>query len=376
MKILYVANDVANFIGKFYFPEMERLSQEGNTVLLACSLNGPVPSFVKTYPMPWTRNPFKGGLHKGIKEVRALIEQEKPDLVVTITAVGGLVGRLGAHKVKSYHPAVIYFNHGFHFSKAGGFKSYLLYYPVEKWLSKKTDLLVSINGEDYAVAKEKFHAQETALVNGIGVDVAKYQDHVLTPEKRAALEAEIPLKGHAPILFYAAELSQNKNQRYLLKVVDALKAQGLNPLLILAGRDLTKGKLPRLIQKKYADNVVYLGFRKDCPDLLRLADFVVPSSLREGLPMNLVESEATGVPLVATHNRGHDAVIKEGVTGYLVSPKHPAEMASKIASLWANPTLRSALSAAEKADCVRFSFDSVYPVIKGLYEGALKYERK
>ena len=69
---------------------------------------------------------------------------------------------------------VIYTAHGFHFFEGAPLKNWLTYYPVEKWLSGYTDLLITMNSEDYEHAKKKFQAKAGRFVNGVGVNLDKY----------------------------------------------------------------------------------------------------------------------------------------------------------------------------------------------------------
>ena len=71
--------------------------------------------------------------------------------------MGGVLGRLAAKKLWKRHKIkVIYTAHGFHFYKGAPVLNWLLYYPMEKWLSHCTDVIVTINEEDYERAKKSF----------------------------------------------------------------------------------------------------------------------------------------------------------------------------------------------------------------------------
>ena len=51
---------------------------------------------------------------------------------------------------------VFYTAHGFHFYKGAPLLNWIIYYPIEKWLSNYTDVLITINKEDYALAQKSF----------------------------------------------------------------------------------------------------------------------------------------------------------------------------------------------------------------------------
>lgn len=89
--------------------------------------------------------------------------------------MGGAIARLAAKKLwKQKKIKVIYTAHGFHFYKGAPLANWLVYYPVEKKLSKFTDVLITINDEDYQLAKRKFRAKEILKIDGVGVDLEKF----------------------------------------------------------------------------------------------------------------------------------------------------------------------------------------------------------
>lgn len=155
MKVLYVFNDASEFACKFYVNEFRELQKLGWQIDLACNYDQEVPYITTSYPMPWNRNPFKFSTFQGIKKVRKLIETNGYDIVYCSSPIGGLIGRVAVKKVRDYHPGVIYFCHGFHFYKGCNPLRWVIFYPVEKWLSRYTDVLATINQEDYSLAKKR-----------------------------------------------------------------------------------------------------------------------------------------------------------------------------------------------------------------------------
>ena len=89
---------------------------------------------------------------------QTIMMQEKFDLVHCHTPVGGVIGRIAAKKAKV--PCTIYTAHGFHFYKGAPVKNWVMYYPIEKWLSRYTNVLITINKEDYERASKKFLAKK------------------------------------------------------------------------------------------------------------------------------------------------------------------------------------------------------------------------
>lgn len=71
--------------------------------------------------------------------------------------MGGVLGRLAAYKLRKQGKLkVIYTAHGFHFYTGAPLVNWLVYYPVEKWLARCTDVIITINEEDYQRAIQSF----------------------------------------------------------------------------------------------------------------------------------------------------------------------------------------------------------------------------
>ena len=69
--------------------------------------------------------------------------------------------------------------------------------------------------------------------------------------------------------------------------------------------------------KKMVD---FLGYRNDIESLLKICDVAVASSLREGLPVNIMEAMACGLPIIASENRGHRELVKNNKNGWIIAP--------------------------------------------------------
>ena len=80
------------------------------------------------------------------------------DLVHCHTPMGGALARLAAHN--THTGPVIYTAHGFHFFKGAPLINWMIYYPVECYLSRYTDVLICINVEDYKRCEKAFLCQK------------------------------------------------------------------------------------------------------------------------------------------------------------------------------------------------------------------------
>ena len=100
------------------------------------------------------RSPFNLKNLQGLKQLKDILANGNYQILHCHTPMGGVLGRLAALKLwKQGKLKVIYTAHGFHFYKGAPLVNWLLYYPMEKFLAQWTDVIITINEEDYERAK-------------------------------------------------------------------------------------------------------------------------------------------------------------------------------------------------------------------------------
>ena len=174
-KVLFTAT-VDSHILHFHIPYLQYFHEQGYEVHVATNGTEEIPFCDVKHTVSFERSPFKANNIKAIKQLKEIIDKEKFNIIHCHTPMGSVVTRLAAKQArKKYNTKVIYTAHGFHFFKGAPILNWILFYPVEKWLSKYTDCLITINEEDYTLAKNKFHAKKVELVHGVGVDEKKWK---------------------------------------------------------------------------------------------------------------------------------------------------------------------------------------------------------
>lgn len=173
-KILFVSN-TANF-QKFNLPFMRDLRDKGWQVDYASPADEPVTECDNFVNLDMPRSPLHVlKILKAIKVLRRHLEKSGYDIIHCHTPVGSVVARLAARRLwRQKKVKVIYTAHGFHFYKGASLLNWLVYYPIEKHLAKFTDVLITINEEDYQLARRKFRAKEIVKMDGVGVDLGKF----------------------------------------------------------------------------------------------------------------------------------------------------------------------------------------------------------
>ena len=319
-KIILVANVSKEHVLKFHVPTIKRLVEDGWQVDVACGGNDKVPYCHKQYELPIDRSPFKSHFIKAIRQLRDIISQEQYDVVYCHTSVGGIVARIAANPFRRKGTRVVKFAHGTYFYKGAPWYNFALYYPLYKYLSYKTDSIITITQEDYEFTTRHFSSSKVYFLNGIGVNTSKYK--VTDKESiREQYRSELSIPQDAIVMIYVAELIKNKNQSLLLKVLQRVLASHSNTYLVLAGPDHADGKYQMMAdQLGVSDHVRFLGWRDDIPNIYAASDICTPSSIREGLGLNLIEAMAAGLPIVATGNSGHSDILnRDPECGYLSS---------------------------------------------------------
>lgn len=294
------------------------------------------------HPIDIQRNPFSIKNIAAYRQLVRLMKAECFELVHCHSPVGGVLARLAAKAAGIKR--VIYTAHGFHFCKGAPLINWLLFYPVERLLSKYTDTLITINREDYKRAKA-FNSCRVEYVPGIGIDTGSYG---MSGIARWARRRELGIADDDMLIISVGEFSKRKNQQVIIKSLAAIKKDKIK--LMLCGIGAKEKKL-RLLVKRYGldDKVIFMGYRDDIPQLLPLADIFVLSSYREGLPVAVMEAMASSLPLVCSNVRGSRDLVKEGKGGYLVPPDDVAAYAKALTRLIEDKRLRESFGGYNKS---------------------------
>ena len=314
-KVLFVSH-TTNLI-KFNIPYIKWLKEYGCEVHYASAEEEPFPEgLCKHFKVDFCRNPLKFQNIVAYKQLLQLMQKEHYDLVHCHTPVGGVVARLAgkAIKKKGFKTKVMYTVHGFHFFKGAPLLNWLCYYPVEKYLAKYTDYLITINDEDYQTAiRKKFKAKVIAKINGVGVDLTRFTQ--VSKEEREKLRKQFGFLSEDYLILCVGELNKNKGQNFLINQMESVVAKNEHAKLILLGKGNKEQEYKELA--KNSKHILFEGYRKDADLFYKMSDVLVSSSHREGLPVNLLEGMACGLPVICTDVRGQRDLIKNDINGYI-----------------------------------------------------------
>lgn len=366
-KVLFTAT-VDSHILHFHLPFLKYFKENGYEVHVATNGNEEIPYCDKKHIVTFERSPLKTNNLKAIKQLKKIIDEEKFELIHTHTPMGAVVTRLAARKARKNGTRVLYTAHGFHFFKGASIKHWAIFYPVEKFLARYTDTLITINLEDYELAKNKFKkCKDIKYVPGVGIDPEKFNFKFSDKEKKELRES-LGLKEDDFILIYPAELNKNKNQIMLIRVMKRMANQYKNIHLLLPGKDSYKGYYQKIVKKLKLDKQIhFLGYREDVPKLLKISNVAVATSKREGLPVNIMEAMYVGLPIVATKCRGQYDLVKDRKNGYIVDIDDDIKMQESIENLMNDKTICENQSIENKEMAKGYTLDKIMKDMKEIY---------
>lgn len=370
-KVLFVATVVKTHIRTFHIPYLKLFKDKGweTTVAARNDYENPqdcvIPFCDRYCDIPFERSPFKSGNFKAYKELKKIIDAEDYQIIHCHTPMGAVLTRIAARKARKKGCKVIYTAHGFHFYKGAPLVNWLLYYPMEWLLAHWTDVLITINQEDYTRAQKHLHAKRVVYVPGVGVTL---NEKTYTDAERAEKRAELGIPEGAKIALTVGELNLGKNHETVIRAV----AQEKQVYLLIAGRGVLQEYLSNLVKELgLSERVKLLGFRNDIGQLDGIADVFLFPSFREGLSVALMEAMAAGLPVVCSDIRGNNDLIQDRLGGFLVHPTDIAAWQEKIKYICQHPDEAARMGQINLQTIQSFELSRVVSKVEQIYQETL-----
>jgi len=363
-KCLFVANTIKLHIKLFHLPYLKWFQEQGWEVHVAAREDADIPYCDKIYNISIQGSPFKWKNISAYRQLKAIMEQEKYDIIHGHTPMGGVLARLCGKKFRKSGTKMIYTAHGFYYYKGAPLINWLLYYPVEKWLSKHTDALTTMNQEDYQIAALKMKAKNLYYVPGVGLDTDKFSKPIIDRNTKRN-ELGIPLD--ANVIISVGELRKRKNHQVAIRAISRMKSDNL--YYVICGQGDLKNYLEKMcIKLKVENRVIFLGFRTDTVDLLHMSDIFLFPSLQEGLPVALMEAMAAGLPCVVSRIRGNIDLIEHDKGGFPCKVNKIDEYIDAVKKFLENDDLRYKMGEYNKKAVNKFNLSNVMNEMLKIYE--------
>jgi glycosyltransferase involved in cell wall biosynthesis len=371
MKLLYILN-IANKVNSFSYTSMKAAQKLGIEYHIAGNWNytneeerkcDEARLGIRIYQIDFIRTPYHPGNIKAYKQLEKIVKQEHFDAIHCNTPIGGVVGRLLGKKYNI--KTVLYQAHGFHFFDHAPVVNWLIYYPIERFLARFTDALITINEEDYKRA-HTFKLRKNGkvyFVPGVGIDTTEYLSDA---ESRKKKREELGISDKEIMLISAGDLVKRKN--YDVSIHAISKANDSRLQFFICGVGPENQKLNALVKSlDLQKQIHFLGYRNDIKELLNAADIFLFTTLQEGLPRSLSEAMAMGLPSISSKIRGNVDLIENRKQGILCSPSNAEEFATAINELADSELLREKMSKESKLKIKQFDIDASQKALIDVY---------
>ena len=309
---------------QFHGPYVEWLAQHGWQVDTISQGKPELSGTRREWELEFSKRQFSIKNIQTIFLIRNLLRREKYDVVVAHATLAGLLTKLAAVLAGRPRFRLVLVCHGYLFREGGGWKS-RVYRWCEKAFSGRVDCLVTMNGEDTALAEKYQLCRKVVQVPGMGLCPfpLPLENEVLQAKKALRIE------NCGPVFLCVGEFSRRKNQAMLLNAFQRVHRECPGAKLLFAGEGALLEECRRQAVP-LGDFVQFLGQRRDIPVLLACCDWLVTASRSEGLPFSVMEALYLGKPVLASAIKGHRELVQDGKNGRLF----PLESPSALESQW------------------------------------------
>lgn len=363
--VLFTANTLRHLY-LCHMPYFEYFKNNNYKVYTVSDDDRKLKNVFKSFKINIKRKPFNLSNIRALIQLKKIIANGNYDIIHTHTPMGAALTRIAA-KMAKYKKTIIYTVHGFHFFKNCPFINWFLYYPVEKILSRYTDLIITINSEDYEFAKKHFQTK-IAYVPGVGFNENKFKIS-LTKKEKEEFRQYNGLSKDDFIISYIAEISTRKRQSYLIKTISKMNITNEKFLLIGDANKRNLNKIKRLIRKyKLEDVVKIIGFNDKIAEYLEISDLVISVSAQEGLPLNIMEAMYKKKPIIVTDCRGNTDLIQNMKNGIVVEMNNQQQLRDAICLLKNDQEIQKKFAKNNKKIIGKYSIKNVMKEMDKIYK--------
>lgn len=292
------------------------------------------------------RNPGLLDDVRAYRALRKLIREHKPDIVHTHAAKAGALGRLAAIHEKV--PVIVHTFHGHVFS--GYFSPFVtkMFIAIERWLARRTSVIVAISQEQKADLGEKYKIckPEKIKVVPLGFDLHRFQQNKVV--NRRETRAKYNLEPDTVAVAIVGRLAPIKNHSLFLAAMEIVAQKtNKNVHAFIVGDGLERDRLEleaKKIPQTTTFTCTFTSWVMDMPKFNAGMDIMCLTSNNEGTPVSLIEAQASNLPIVSTNVGGVKSVFVDGQTGFLVEPENAELFADKVLELVDNEEKRQIMS--------------------------------
>ncbi|HHV31274.1 MAG TPA: glycosyltransferase family 4 protein [Clostridiales bacterium] len=365
-KVLYCASTIEH-IKNFHIPYLKAFHDNGYEVWVLSNKTEILPYTEYVVACPLQKNFISVTNIKTIFTIRELIRKQNFDIISTHTTLASVVVRAGIMLLKR-RPRVFNTCHGYLFNEKDGLKKWLYLLP-EKICASVTNNVMVMNHEDYEIAKRhKLYKNNLYFIKGMGIDLSQF--YQASQHEKMVQRIAHGYSENDFLFVYAAEFSKRKNQKLLIKAFANVCGKMPNAKLLLAGSGALLENCKKLAEQLHINGQIrFLGYVEDMRSLYIMCDVSVTTSRIEGLPFNVMESMACGLPVIASDIKGHRELVEDGKTGVLFKSedKNITQLENALLMLYSCPDKRKTFCNAGIEKVKEYALQKVKGQIEQIY---------
>src|SRR3954451_15178600 len=279
------------------------------------------------------RNP---GLHdlSALTGLIRTLRAQRPRIVHSHAAKAGTLGRLAALIAfpSARRPILVHTFHGHSLSGYFSQAHNAAFLRIERFLARRIHRLIAVSAEVRdELAELGVAPREEFVVVPLGFDLSPFLlDDPGRADKRRALRAELGIAEDALVVTLVARLVPIKRVDRFLRVAALLRDVPGIQFMIVGDGELRDQLRAAPETQTLGERVLWVGFRRDMPDVYFASDVVVQTSDNEGTPVALIEAQAAGVPVVSTAVGGVRSAVLDGESGRITATDDDEAMARAI----------------------------------------------
>ena len=258
---------------------------------------------------------------RAIRAIQKIIRRDGVDVVNTHSGrdsiIAGIAGRLS-----SVHPVIVRTRH--------------LALPITSKLSYALlpHCIVTVSKYVGQYLTDCGIKSEKVVTIPTGVDLGRFDRDA----EKGTLKEELGISPDTPLVGTVAILRVKKGHQVLLEAIPKILKAVPQAEFVFAGDGPQRNNIEKTIaEKELKDKVHLLGLRRDIPNVLKSMDVFVLPTFEEALGTSFAEAMAMGKAVIGSNVGGVPEVINDGVNGYLVTPKDPESIATRVIELLQNP---------------------------------------
>ena len=366
-KVLYVASSFGH-LASFHQPYTAWFAQQGWTVHAAAGGEPcPLAGVSRYIPLPFEKSMSSPRNFAAARAIGRLVRGEHYRMISLHTSLAAYFARLALLPMGRRRPVVMNTTHGYLFDRDTPRAKRMLLLGAERMTAPVTDWLLTMNRQDTGIARQYGLGKNIVPTGGMGADLARFRPPA--PGEREEARETLGIRPGEVAMVYAAEFSGRKNQAML---IEALRSLPENTVLLLPGQGDLRENCRQLARRAgVIGRVHFPGFVRNMETYYHAADLCVSASRIEGLPFNVMEAMACGLPVVASDVKGHQDLVKSGENG-LLYPFGDAKAFAEAVKRLLEPEKRRAFGEAARQSVQPFGLQTVFPELTAIYEKAAK----